>query len=52
MYGNAVGGGEAAANRIAIHTSTSKLRTETPGKVWIHSFAQSVYGKGLGRALL
>ena len=52
MDGDAVGGGFAAANRMAIHSSNSKLCTETPGKVWIHTFAQSVYGRGPGRALL
>ena len=52
VYGDAVGGGEAAANRIAIHRSPSKLCTETPGKVCIHTFAQTVYGRGPGRGLL
>ena len=49
---NAVGGGFAAANRIAVHRFISNLCTESPGKVWIHRFAKTVYGRGPERGLL
>ena len=42
VKGNAIGDGEAAANRIAVHTSSSDLHTEAPGKVCVHTFAQNV----------
>ena len=52
VYAHAVGGGEAAANHIPVHTSKGNLCTEAPGKVCNRALSGTVKSRGAQKGFL